>query len=226
MAKLPKTTQRIKTTKLIDKLCAINLMKANMNSKTNNPNYSKVKSLIGVDRKTLALWWQKREEIEKQTLKRGRCNIKSPKFRGKFPEMEDILDAWAKGLRDAGCGFTLKVKALQSLREDLNIKLEFTASDGWLRGFLFRKNYSLRRITTTGRDLPTNCLETINNFHKECAVYFIDDTEFDPNGLVNMDETSVYIDKPSNYTYAKKVKKNFFIKLLNFLIYFYHYSGF
>ena len=55
MAKLPKTDQRKKTTKLIDKLCAINLMKANMNSKTNNPNYSKVKSLIGVDRKTLAL---------------------------------------------------------------------------------------------------------------------------------------------------------------------------
>ena len=40
-----------------------------MNSKTNNPNYSKVKSLIGVDRKTLALWWQKREEIKKKHLK-------------------------------------------------------------------------------------------------------------------------------------------------------------
>ena len=212
MAKLPKTDQRKKRTKLIDKLCAINLMKANMNSKTNNPNYSKVKSLIGVDRKTLASWWQKREEIEKQTLKRGGCNIKSPKFRGKYPEMEDILDEWAKGLRDAGCcvsGFYFKVKALQFFRENLNVIAEFTASDGWLRGFLFRKNYSLRRITTTGRDLPTNCLETINNFHKECAVYFIDDAEFDPNGLVKMDETSVYIDKPSNYTYAKKVKKTF-----------------
>ncbi len=27
-----------------------------------------------------------------------------------------------------------------------------------------------------------------------------------------MDETSVYIDKPSNYTYAKKVKKKLFHK--------------
>jgi len=145
MAKLPKTDQRKKSTKLIDKLCAINLMKAKRNRKTNNPNYSKVKCLIGVDRKTLASWWQKREEIEKQTHKRGRSNIKSPKFRGKYPEMQDILDAWAKGLRDAGCcvsGFTLKVKALQILREDLNVKVQFTASDGWLRGFLFRKNYA------------------------------------------------------------------------------------
>ena len=37
MAKLPKTDQRKKSTKLNDKLCAINLMKANMNRKTNNP---------------------------------------------------------------------------------------------------------------------------------------------------------------------------------------------
>ena len=82
MAKLPKTDQRKKTTKLLDKLCAINLMKANMNSKTNNPNYSKVKSLIGVERKTLASWWQNREEIEKQTHKSSRSNIKSSKYRG------------------------------------------------------------------------------------------------------------------------------------------------
>ena len=49
MAKLPKTDQRKKSTKLIDKLCAINLMKANMNSKTNNPNDSsfEINSLIG-----------------------------------------------------------------------------------------------------------------------------------------------------------------------------------
>ena len=44
-------------------------------------------------------------------------------------------------------------------------------------------------------------METINEFHKECALNFIDDDEFDPNGLINMDETSIYIDKPSNYTY-------------------------
>ncbi len=38
-------------------------MRANINPKTNNPNYSKVSNLTGFDRKTLASWWGKREKI-------------------------------------------------------------------------------------------------------------------------------------------------------------------
>jgi hypothetical protein len=48
-----------------------------------------------------------------------------------------------------------------------NTKLEsseFKASGGWLRNFLKRKNLVLRRITTTGRDLPTNTLQTVKEF--------------------------------------------------------------
>ena len=45
-------------------------------------------------------------------------------------------------------------------------------------------------------------------FHKDCEINFIDDDEFDANALINMDETSFYVDKPSNYTYAKKVNIN------------------
>ena len=37
-------------------------MKSNINPKTNNPNYSKVCNLTGVDRKTLARQWDKREK--------------------------------------------------------------------------------------------------------------------------------------------------------------------
>ena len=101
----------------------------------------------------------------------------------------------------------MKVKAIQILRETDQYDGTFFASDGWLRGFLQRKDYTLRRITTTGRDLPSDFLETIEKFHKECEFNFIDDDEFDPNALINMDETSIYIDKPSNYSYAKKVNK-------------------
>ena len=58
--------------------------------------------------------------------------------------MEDNLDAWAQELRDAGCclsGFTIKVKALQILKELGQFDGKFYASDWWLRGFLQRKNY-------------------------------------------------------------------------------------
>ncbi len=55
-------------------------------------------------------------------------------------------------------GFTLKVKALQILRELVQYSGAFSASDGWLRGFLRRQNFTLRRITTTGRDLSSDFL--------------------------------------------------------------------
>jgi hypothetical protein len=197
-----------KVTKNIEKQRTIEIMKANINPVTNNPNYSKVNNLTGVDRKTLARWWKNRKKIASSKNKHSRQNLESDKHKGKYPEMEDKLDEWTKELREAGCcisGFTLKVKSLQILREMEKFDGTFFASEGWLRGFLRRKNYTLRRITTTGRDIPSDFLETIEEFHKECAFNFIDDDEFDPNALVNMDETSIYIDKPSNYTYAKKV---------------------
>ena len=45
-------------------------------------------------------------------------------------------------------------------------------------------------------------------FHKDCEIIVIDDDEFYANALINMDETIVQVDKPSNYTYAKKVNIN------------------
>lgn len=208
MARIPKTNVRKKTTKNIDKQRVVEIMRANINPKTNNPNYSKVSNLTGFDRKTLASWWGKREKIASSMNKNSRQKLSSEKYKGMFPDMEDKLDEWTQELREAGCcvsGFTLKVKAIQILREVAQYNGTFSASDGWLRGFLRRKNFTLRRITTTGRDLPSDFLETIDQFHKDCKINFIDDDEFDPHALINMDETSVYIDKPSNYTYAKKV---------------------
>jgi hypothetical protein len=204
MAKINKTNIRKKTTKNIEKERIINVMKANINAKTNNPNFTRVFNLTGIDRKTLKRWWDKREEYASSRYKNSAEKLGSEKYTGKFLEMENDLDAWAQELREAGCclsGFTLKVKALEILRKLGQFDGKFLATDGWLRGFLHRKNYTLRRITTTGRDLPKDFLETINQFHQDCALNFIDDDEFDPNTLVNMDETSIYIDKPSTYTF-------------------------
>ena len=39
-------------------------------------------------------------------------------------------------------GFTLKVKALQILREFAQYNGTFSVTDGWLRGFLRRKNFT------------------------------------------------------------------------------------
>ena len=51
MTKISKTNVRKKTTKNIEKEQIVVIMKANINEKNNNPNFSKVFDLTGIDRK-------------------------------------------------------------------------------------------------------------------------------------------------------------------------------
>ena len=51
--------------------------------------------------------------------------------------------------------------------------------------------------------MPKDCIETINEFLNTCSMKFKD---VDLVQLINMDETSIYVDSPSNYTYDKKGK--------------------
>ena len=76
--------------------------------------------------------------------------------------------------------------------------------------FLRRNKFVLRRITTTGRDLPENSIDTILKFLIGMRKLFIDIEDFDLDSLINMDETSIYLDFPSNYTYEKKVFTTYF----------------
>jgi hypothetical protein len=124
LAKLAKSNNRRKNTKIIDKQSIIEIMKRN--PKTNNPNNSKVCNLTGVVSKTLARWWDKEEKIASSLHKNNRNKLSSAKFKGMFPEMEDKLDEWTEELRANGCcisGFTLKEKALQILRETFLFKI-------------------------------------------------------------------------------------------------------
>ena len=87
----------------------------------------------------------------------------------------------------------------------------FCASNGWFENFLKRKNLVLQlsRITAKGRVLP-------KNFRAISLDYFSRNNEifrkanFNRNLLMNMDQTSVYVDFPSTYTYeesgVKRVK--------------------
>ena len=109
MSKSSKSKVRKNSTKKLEKQRTIEIMKANINPVTNNPNYSKVKNLTGVDRKTLARWWKDREKIASSKNKHNRQKLESDKHTGKYPEMEDKLDEWTRELRVAGCcisGFT------------------------------------------------------------------------------------------------------------------------
>ena len=142
MAKINKTNVRKKTTKNIEKERIIVIMKANINEKTNYPNFTRVFNLTGVDWKTLKRWWDKREEYASSRHKKSAAKLSSEKFKGKYPEMENNLDAWAQELREAGwclSGFTLKVKALGILRELGQFDGKFYASTAGYMNFYGEK---------------------------------------------------------------------------------------
>jgi len=82
---------------------------------------------------------------------------------------------------------------------------------------LKRKNLVLRRITTTGRDLPTNTLETVKTFINK---YHGLNSENPYRFYINGDETAIYLDAPSNYTYAEIGNYFLFLYLINILIIF------
>jgi hypothetical protein len=85
----------------------------------------------------------------------------------------------------------------------------FCASNGWLDNFLQRFNLVLRRITAKGRDLPKNIRSISLEWFAKCNEIF-KKALFNRRLLMNMDETSIYIDFPSNYSYeecgVKRVK--------------------
>ena len=88
-----------KTTKNIDKQRVVEIMRANINPKTNNPNYSRVSNLTGFDRKTLASWWGKREKIASSMNKNSRQKLSSEKYKGILPIWKIN---WTNGLKSFG----------------------------------------------------------------------------------------------------------------------------
>jgi hypothetical protein len=83
---------------------------------------------------------------------------------------------------------------------------EFKAHNGWLTNFRKRRNLVLRRIATKGREAPKNATGIIKKLLQDCQ-NMINLDNYTPNEI-NMDETSMYLDLPSNYTFTVKgVKK-------------------
>ena len=76
--------------------------------------------------------------------------------------MEDKLYDWIIEKRSTDTiisGNSIRKQAILLYYEIKKIepnKISFIASNGWMSNFLIRKNLVLRRITSTGRDLPTN----------------------------------------------------------------------
>ena len=85
--------------------------------------------------------------------------------------------------------YRLRVEKIWSLRPQVDGFIDF-----------LKENLGLRRVTTSGRVLPANTKTTINNFIANCASE-IQTRQLSRKSIFNMDETTIYLDSKSNYTY-------------------------
>ena len=176
-------------------------------------NFTKCAEKFGVERRLISKWWKNRDKIDKVKLKRSRFKLKSEKNHAKFPILEVQLFNWITEIRKTGgcvSGCAIQQKAIE-LYKDIYEKsndaiIEFKGSNGWFRNFCKRKDLALRRITTKGREPPKDAVSTIKKFFSTCQ-NIVNTTSFDERTIINMDETSIYLDFPSNYTFEKKGSK-------------------
>ena len=94
----------------------------------------------------------------KKSARKHKQQEEEARWRGSkpaLPDMEEELVAWIESLRAQNLRITRRIVQGKALELAQARETEdFHASDGWLRKFLKRHSFSLRRRTTVGQRLP------------------------------------------------------------------------
>ena len=141
----------------------------NMESKSK----SKVAKVFNIARSSVREWLKEKDEIIKQksSLSRRKISISSKTKKALYHDAEAYVYKWFIDQRENSIVMT--THGIQNKMHEIMKVLHpddsiiFKASRGWLQNFMKRYNLSFRRITTTGRDLPKNCVQVVNEFLKE-----------------------------------------------------------
>jgi hypothetical protein len=76
----------------------------------------------------------------------------------------------------------------------------FQASNGWLLRFLKRFNLVVRRISSSGRELPKNCCNIVYNYLKSVN-QTIKNKRYTPDEVIYFDEISMCANMLQNHSY-------------------------
>ena len=139
---------------------------------------SKVKSkrntakVFGIGRSTIIEWIQDKEKImeQKSLLRRNHSKTDKQK-RALYTDTEVKVFEWFASQR--ANSIVMTVPGLQNKMNELmktmhpDDSIIFKCSRGWVQNFMKRYDLTIRRITTSGRELPKNCAELINGFLNE-----------------------------------------------------------
>ncbi len=161
-----------------------------------------IERVTKVKRQVTSGWIKTKDLLEAQVGKRNRTRLPNTVQRSVCSATEEKLKDWIVLNRvDGACidGATIKSKAKEFCSElhpiDTPDRIEFKASCGWLSNFCNRNRFSVRRITTTGRDLPHNTLDRLASFYTNIALEF-EKFSYVNAGILNMDESALYLDAP------------------------------
>ena len=90
----------------------------------------------------------------------------------------------------------------------------YQASNGWLTRFLRRKRHVIRRVTTSGRELPSDADATVEAFLRDCEEFMEMDFDLDTLLKFFLFEFFIIIFKPNSY--HENFLCIFLINLINF----------
>jgi Tc5 transposase DNA-binding domain len=154
-------------------------------------------------------WKAQSQDIFDSTLKRRSFRVNNKMRDGFWPLMENELNELLVEKRKlGGCIGDKNLKAQATIiykrlySNTATSTHTFDCSDGWFRNFLYRWKLVLRRVSTTGRDLPQDTYNTCATWVQNWYTIF-SKLHRNLSLLANMDETSIYLDFPSAYTYEK-----------------------
>ena len=155
----------------------------------------KASKTFGPEPKLIRNWRKTKEQLLTESNKVARMIIQklpSPKH----ADMQNQLYEWLCERREEGVCINTAMMKIEAKR----LVPEFKASNGWFERFIAKKHLSVRRVTTSGRDLPNNVEAIVDKYLETChESYSV--PNFNRITLCNMDQTSIYLDSTNSYTF-------------------------
>lgn len=166
---------------------------------------------FGVSEKSVRYW-------RNQKSKLSVCNARKTSFRGRravHPELEDKVADFVREYRARSLPVSaelIRTKAVELAREAGLSREEFKGSIYWVRRFMRRKGFALRRRTSICQKLPEEYEDKliefqlyVNSLRRQHGYVF--------GQIGNADETPVWFDMPSSTTVCERGAKE--VKLLS-----------
>jgi hypothetical protein len=113
-------------------------------------------------------YWREQKDALLQTTNKSRKAFRGPKS-GNFPEIEDEILKYVRGLRSNGVGVSremLHFKAREIATRQIISFSQFKVSRGWMCRFMKREGLSLRRRASLSERVQKDFDDKIIAFHK------------------------------------------------------------